>query len=338
MINNPTIALAVFFGLVGLIILVWYLVKMTTLLRNRTTTDKVLTEDVLKQLYHVENSGRKASITELAGALKIKEGRLIGLVEEMRIKDLIISEGHLLQLTPAGRDYALQMVRVHRLYEKYLSEKTGVDKLEWHDRAEIMEHKLSPQDIELLDKSLGSPRFDPHGDPIPTASGELESDNWKPLSIIKANSLARIVHIEDEPETIYKQIIAQRLHIGSQIKVIEANDHRVKFFCEGETFSLSPIVATNINVVLLSPEEHFEENAVRLSALDTGEQGTILGISTECRGAARRRLLDLGFIPGTAIETELSSPMEEPRAYLIRNTLIALRQEQSDLILIEKTS
>jgi DtxR family Mn-dependent transcriptional regulator len=336
--TNPIIALAIFFGLIGLGLLIIYVTKKTLWLKDKTATDKIIIEDVLKQLYHVENSGRKASITELAGALKVKDRRLIGVIEDMRHSKLITTEGHLLQLTDEGRAYALQMVRVHRLYEKYLSEKTGVNKLEWHDRAEKMEHKLSPEDIASLDRVLGSPRFDPHGDPIPTASGELETTNWQPLSIIKAGSEARIVHIEDEPETIYQQIIAQRLHVGSQLKVLEVSEDEVKFFCEGETFSFTPIVATNINVLLLADDEPFEEHAVRLSTLESGEEGTILGISTECRGAARRRLLDLGFITGTSIETELTSPMDEPRAYLIRNTLIALRREQSELILIEKTS
>jgi DtxR family Mn-dependent transcriptional regulator len=248
----------------------------------------------------------------------------------IRVKDDTI------YLTPAGKDYALKIIRIHRLWEKYLSEKTGIDKSEWHDRAEKMEHSLTPEQAEELYQELGSPRYDPHGDPIPLKSGEIIDTIGVPLSGVKSNTIAKITHIEDEPEVIYKQIIDKKLHIGQHIKLIDGNDSVVKFQSEGELYELSSIVASNIGVKPLSDEEEYEDQKVRLSSLNEGEKGRILGISRECRGASRRRLLDLGFIDGTLIENQLNGPMKEPRAYLIKNTLIALRNDQADLILIEK--
>ena len=105
---------------------------------------------------------------------------------------------------------------------------------------------------------------------------------------------------------------------------------------EGENHYFSPIVAANINVSELSEEESFEENAVRLSSLASGEWAEVVGISQECRGANRRRLLDLGILPGTSIEVDLESPMKDPIAYRVRNTSIALRNSLADLILINK--
>jgi Fe2+ transport system protein FeoA len=68
-----------------------------------------------------------------------------------------------------------------------------------------------------------------------------------------------------------------------------------------------------------------------------GENARITGISQECKGETRRRLLDLGFVPGTQISINLPGPLGDPRAYSIRNTNIAIRNEQAKLILIEKT-
>lgn len=333
---DPVIALIVFALIVIVAIVIYWIWRYTSILQNRNQHERILVEDVLKQLYHLEQSGQEASLVAMAGALKIKDRIMLILIEKMSEQDLIYTDRENLKLTDEGRAYALRVVRTHRLYEKYLSERTGVDKMEWHDRAEVMEHKLSDSDIERLSRSLGNPRFDPHGDPIPTAEGELRRPSRKPLCAMDDGTYGRIVHIEDEPAAIYQQIVDSKLHVGSLVKVIACNDKKVTFFCEGDTHTFSSIVATNVHVKPLQEADIRSTEGVRLSTLEQGEKGKILGISAECRGAARRRLLDLGFTPGTTIETELESPMREPKGFLLRNTLIALRSEQSDLIIIEK--
>ncbi|HMK08221.1 MAG TPA: FeoA family protein, partial [Anaerolineales bacterium] len=71
-----------------------------------------------------------------------------------------------------------------------------------------------------------------------------------------------------------------------------------------------------------------------LFSLRPGERAQILGLSPRCRGAERRRMLDLGLLPGTTIEAVMASPTGDPTAYLIRDALIALRHEQAGLIRI----
>jgi len=337
MTPNPILALTLFFAGGALIYLGWKYKLWARIFHNTERDRKTAMEDVLKQLYHVEYSGRKATLNAMAGALKLSDKKLVSLIEEMSALNLIRAQADTISLTRAGKDYALHIIRVHRLWEKYLSERTGIDKSEWHNRAEQMEHTMTSEEAEELYHELGSPRFDPHGDPIPMKTGEIIESNAIPLSGIRENALVKIVHIEDEPEVIYEQIIDKKLHMGQQLKVTDIDDHRVRFFSEGQEYELSSIVASNIGVRKLSEEEVFESGKVRLSSLRQGEKGQVIGISSECRGANRRRLLDLGFIKGTEIETGLESPMKEPKAYLIRNTLIALRNDQADLILIEKT-
>lgn len=79
---------------------------------------------------------------------------------------------------------------------------------------------------------------------------------------------------------------------------------------------------------------HVECDVSRLSDLTRGERGQVVEISSQCRGLERRRLLDLGFLPGAELKVELTSPGGDPVAYRIRGALIALRKEQADLIQI----
>lgn len=333
--QNPIILLLIFFGSVALLYAGWRF-RWHKVFVSPESRRKTAVEDILKQLYHVEYSGRKATLNAMAGALKISDGKLVKLIEYMSGLNLIRADGDILALTGSGRDYALRIIRVHRLWEKYLSERTGIHRSEWHNQAEKMEHTLTRSETQELYRELGSPRFDPHGDPIPTESGEIIQSNAVPLSGIKENGLVRIVHIEDEPDAIYQQIVDKKLHMGQKLLVTHTDDHHVRFESEGNKYELSTIVASNIGIKKLNDEEVYEAGKVRLSSLKSNEQARVIGISSECRGANRRRLLDLGFIKGTPIQTGLEGPMREPKAYLIRNTLIALRNDQADLILIEK--
>jgi len=305
---------------------------------NSANQEKTITEDILKQLYHYENSGREATIINLTNALDFDNDLLVEVVNKMTVNELISFEGETLKLTNSGRDYSLRIVRVHRLWEKYLAEKTGFDKAEWHDRAEVMEHQLNEEETDLLASQLGNPVYDPHGDPIPTTSGKMAELNGVALSSLKVNSVGKIIHIEDEPEVIYKQILAENIHIGAQIRVVENNRERITFYSEGEEFKLAPIVAANLTVALLEKDVPVEENRVRLSSLLEGETATIVGISKESRGESRRRLLDLGFVRGSQISIDLTSPLNNPTAYLVKGTSIALRKDQASKILIKKNN
>ena len=205
----------ILFLIFGLIVFgSWKLYKTPWFIQNIIHTRKEQIEDILKQLFHVQQSGRDATFLAMAGALSMSNKKLVKLVEEMSSKGLIRIDDERLILTPAGNEYALRIVRVHRLWEKYLSEKTGFDPSEWHDIAEKKEHQLTREQARELSMTLGHPRFDPHGDPIPTDKGEIIVPTWTPLPALENGQVARIVHIEDEPETIYRQIIDRKLHRG----------------------------------------------------------------------------------------------------------------------------
>ena len=335
---NPFLALLIFLRLASLLFALFRPVKgwYWLLKNNWLSNEKTVMEDILQQLYRMESYGVEADINALTNSLKIKDGLIIETLHKMSVNELVKVEGDVLQLTKEGRQYALKIIRVHRLWEKYLAEKTGFDKSEWHDRAEEMEHVLSHEETNVLANQLGNPMYDPHGDPIPNTFGDLKEIDGEPLSSLAANSLGRIVHIEDEPDVIYRQILAEKIHIGSVIRVEEKSNERIVFHSEGEEFVLAPIVAANITVAELKKVQQEHKNTVRLSSLREGELGKIVGISKECRGENRRRLLDLGFVNGTEIKIDLNSPTKNPVAYGVKGSSIALRNDQASKILINK--
>ncbi len=335
---NPVSALIIFLSISILLFLLFRPGKGLYWIfkKNLRYDEKTVIEDVLKQLYHSENAGKKMDMNGLTSLLEFKNTQIVDVVKQMTINELITFDKDYIKLTDQGREYALRIVRVHRLWEKYLAEKTGFEKTEWHDRAEKMEHQLSFEETDKLAVALGNPIFDPHGDPIPTKKGGIAKVNGDALPTLKVNSIGRITHIEDEPDVIYKQILAENIHIGSQIRIVEINNKRVVFYAEGEEFTLAPIVAANITVELVENEILVKDNRFRLSSLSENETAKIIGISKECRGENRRRLLDLGFVKGADISIDLLSPLRNPKAYLIKGTSIALRNSQASHILIQK--
>ncbi len=336
--ENPALALIIFFSSTLILLFLWKSRAYTIITRSRESHWSQLKEDVMKTLFKADQNNQNAGLQALSNALKVSSEKLLRIVNEMTREGLIELFEDQLILTAEGRLRALEIIRRHRLWETYLSEKTGIKKEEWHELAEKKEHHLTIDQTESLYRALGSPRFDPHGDPIPTASGEMDESPTIPLSNFPINTPAKIAHIEDEPKVVYQQIVDNDLFVGSHLMVTSSDHSSVNFQCEGHDFSLSPIIASNIGVVALSEQDVYEGQQIRLSSLETGESARVLGIASECRGPNRRRLLDLGFVKDTVVQTEYEGPLKYPKAFLVRNTLIALRKDQADLVLIEKES
>jgi len=303
----------------------------------RSTTERVLREDALKHIHQYEIHDNRATVKSLAGALNVSIDEVANLLEQLEASDLLQVESDGFQLTPVGRDYALQIIRAHRLWERYLADATGFEEEEWHGQAERYEHILSPDEARQLSAKLGNPTHDPHGDPIPTADGEMVYRERVPLSDLAVDKPARIVHLEDEPEAVYAQLVAEGLHVGMIIRMVEFSSRRIRFWAGGDEHTLAPLIAANVSVEPL-PDEVREEQTLgeALTSLNSGEEGQVIGITPRIRGAERRRLMDLGILPGTVIEHEMNSPSGDPAAYRVRGAVIALRSAQADHIRIAR--
>jgi DtxR family Mn-dependent transcriptional regulator len=300
-------------------------------------TRQIRREDALKHIQQCEISDYAPTVHSLAGALGVAANEAAEILAELQAGRLLQLERGEIRLTTAGRKLAIQVVRAHRLWERYLADQTGYPEVEWHGRAEAYEHRLSPAQTDTLSAQLGYPTHDPHGDPIPTAEGELPRQAGVPLTTASPDEPLRIVHIEDEPEVVYAQLVAEGLHPGMQVRVTEISPQRVCLWADGDEHVLAPMVAANLSVVPLPRAARVEERVGEpLSSLKPGEEGRVLLLSRRCRGQERRRLLDLGVLPGIVIRAEMRSPNGDPTAYRIRDALIALRAEQAEVIRVQR--
>jgi DtxR family Mn-dependent transcriptional regulator len=118
--------------------------------------------------------------------------------------------------------------------------------------------------------------------------------------------------------------------------MLESSKERVKFTANGEECLLAPLFAKNITVAPIKFEKAIEGKFKTLSSLKTGEKGNVLGISKALRGQQRRRLMDLGVVPGTEIAAEMKSAFGDPTAYRIKGASIALRKKIADRIYLVK--
>lgn len=329
--------------LTGMVLAAWALWPGRGLLarwrEGRALARRARGEDALKHILKCEANQQTPTIQSVAGALGVSADRAADVLNELEARGLVSHEQGRLHLQPAGRELATHVVRAHRLWESYLAEQTGVGDAQWHPRAERQEHLLTPQQADDLSARLGHPTRDPHGDAIPAAGEEIESDVGQPLNSAPLNAPLVISHIEDEPESVYAQLSAQGLRSGMKVCLLERTPERLHLWAEGRDHTLTPLQAGNIAVVPLPdvrPAELLQEEY--LNQLKPGERAEVLGLSAACRGPERRRLLDLGFVPGTAVEVERVSPLGDPVAYRVRGSVVALRSEQARLIRIRHQS
>jgi DtxR family Mn-dependent transcriptional regulator len=335
---NPLISLSIA-ALIALIAL-WFFWPDRGLFwrwqRGRELTERVLREDALKHIHQCEIHSDKPSLKSLAGALNVSVDAAAQVLASLETHELLVMDGASFRLTPSGRDYALRIIRAHRLYERYLADESGFEEQEWHTQAERFEHQLTPAETEALAVRLGNPTHDPHGDPIPTADGRLVyPDGRTPLTALALDKPVRIVHLEDEPEAVYAQLVAEGLHVGQEIRLIESSPQRVRFWAGGDEHLLAPVVAANIGVIPV-PEAPREEEipGEPLSNLKPGQVGRVIKISPRIRGVERRRMMDLGILPDTLVEVAMKSAGGDPVAYRIRGAMLALRKSQTDLIFV----
>jgi len=306
--------------------------------RIRQETERIHLEDGLKHLLDCERAGRTVTLETLAGRLEVSRGVATEVLTKLTERGLSVSRPDGVELTDPGRTYALRILRTHRLWERYLADRTGVPATEWHGEAERVEHQLSEAEVDELASRLGDPRYDPHGDPIPTSGGEIPAREQLTLSHVDAGESVVVRHLEDEPEPVFERLVFMGLAPGAVLEVVdreaEGSAGRVRIRVRGEEHELRAVDAANVTVEHL-PEAEDAGPRRTLADAERGEPVRVTGLSPACQGPQRRRLLDLGVVPGTEIVPELVSSGGDPVAYRIRSALIALRREQAEWVEIE---
>jgi DtxR family transcriptional regulator, Mn-dependent transcriptional regulator len=158
-------------------------------------------QDYLKAIFKLEGeSGERVSVTALARSQHVAVGSASEMVKKLAALELTDSVPYRgVKLTPAGRRVALEVIRHHRLLELYLAQTLGLSIEDVHEEADRLEHVLSDELEARIDRALGYPTHDPHGDPIPSAELEIgEAEASRPLSALEPGERAVVIRVPDD--------------------------------------------------------------------------------------------------------------------------------------------
>lgn len=174
-------------------------------------------ENYLKAILHLQGEGRGGTtVGEIARELGVTPGTVTIMMRHLKERGLISYEPRRgLSLHPLGRAEALKVVRRHRLIELFLVEVMQLDWSEVHEEAEILEHVISDRLLERMDRMLGEPTHDPHGDPIPDRNGVIAEDRAVPLVEVDAGKY-RVVRVSDEDSALLGWLNEKGLKIGEE--------------------------------------------------------------------------------------------------------------------------
>ncbi len=213
-------------------------------------------ENYLKAIYTLSerNQAFDTSTNEIAERIKTKPPTVSDMLRKLTVKKLISYEKYKrVQLTKTGKQVAILVIRKHRLWEVFLNDKLHFAWDEVHDVAEQLEHIHSEELIMRLEKYLGFPKYDPHGDPIPSATGELYQTKRILLSDIPEGQNCHVVGVIDS-STLFLQYLQQvNISLGTKIKVLEKiafDSSLVISLKKGEQISVSKKFSDNVHVSL----------------------------------------------------------------------------------------
>ena len=178
-------------------------------------------QDYLKAIWKLERTG-EMSTTALADALGVSPASATAMLKKLATLGLVVHERyHGATLTPAGERMALEVVRHHRLLELYLMQALGLSWDQVHEEAERLEHHLSDQVEVHIDRALGFPTRDPHGDPIPTAELLLQSDEMVCLSDLEAGSMTVVRRVPDGDPELLRYLATLGLVPAEEVTILE---------------------------------------------------------------------------------------------------------------------
>ena len=176
-------------------------------------------EDYLKAIYaHTEWQPKPMTSSQLAARLGLAPSTVTEMVRKLSGQGLVEHQPYgAVELTAAGRREALRMVRRHRLLETWLVRQFGYGWDEVHDEAEVLEHAVSDRLLDALDEQLGRPTADPHGDPIPTADGEVRLPAAIVLTEVPDGGSGIVARISDRDPAVLQDLERRGIAIGDAV-------------------------------------------------------------------------------------------------------------------------
>ena len=181
-------------------------------------------EDYVKAIYYLQDeTDERVRTSTLAEHMGVEQSSVTSMVKKLAERDFIDYKPYKgVELTDTGTTIALEIIRHHRLLERYLAEHLEYDWAEVHDEADRLEHHISDQFVDRIAEQLGNPAVDPHGDPIPTADLDVSAPRCgETLADHQVGDSVRIERVPDEDADLLRYLSEHGLHPGTEVKIVE---------------------------------------------------------------------------------------------------------------------
>jgi DtxR family Mn-dependent transcriptional regulator len=209
-------------------------------------------EDYLSTIFKHRDSDGAIKSTQIAERLDISGAAVTDMLKKLSKDGYVDYKKYKgIRLTKVGEQYAMNMVRRHRIWEVFLHQVVGVPWDMVHAEAENLEHSSSDDLIDRLEEMLDFPEFDPHGDPIPDKNGNPEQKKAKSLSVIRPGSKVKVLKVNDFDSSFLKHISRIGIELNKEIEVKDVLnfDGSMLLAIDGKELNVSNKLAANIFVI-----------------------------------------------------------------------------------------
>lgn len=183
-------------------------------------------EDYVKHIYKMTHAGSRATTKALADRMGLGQGTVSGMVRQLAQRGLVEHQPYYgATLTDDGHTLALRMIRRHRLIELFLVRTLGLAWEEVDEDAERLEHAVSDRVVQRIDEVLGHPDVDPHGAPIPTATGRVQTQNFRLLAELAPGETAVIRRVADDSAELLQYLSRHGISLHDPIEVADAGPY-----------------------------------------------------------------------------------------------------------------
>ena len=183
-------------------------------------------ENYLKAIFEIQERADRATTSSIAERMSLAAPSVTAMVKKLAELRLVAHEPYQgVRLTRAGEMAAAEVVRHHRLIEKYLAEALGVPWDRVHEEAEKLEHVISEDLEDRIDGALGYPTVDPHGAPIPARDGTVVRVNALPLSETDTGDCVVVVEVDDRDPNLLRYLGERQLYPGTTVEVVRVEPY-----------------------------------------------------------------------------------------------------------------
>ena len=210
-------------------------------------------EDYLKTMLNMILSGKSVATNSLASRLNVAPPSVTSMVKKLMGKGLVTYQKYgAISFTESGEKVAIALTRKHRLWEVFLSQTLNFSWDEVHEVAEELEHVRSEKLMSRLDKFLGFPKFDPHGDRIPSVDLVFSPAKGSALTDISSGQSCQFSAVRDDSSGFLRDLNKIGLKLGMELKILSKENNNISLKCSNSLKIEIPIaLAKKVYVTII---------------------------------------------------------------------------------------